>query len=123
MILNNPFQYQGNNQKREAEKIANKVLEVSEGKPYNFALITNGNSDHVFRYFLEINNREPVVIENFEIDPERKSVTDQLIVVCDSECSPVGHPLWEVAGFGRAEIAGQWEVPFVAIYKLVPFKE
>lgn len=123
LILNNPFQYQGNNQKREAERIANKVIEVTEGKPYNFALITNGNSDHVFRYFLEINHRAPVVIENLEADPERKSVTDQLIVICDSECSPVGHPLWEVAGFGRAEIVGEWGVPFVTIYKLVPFEE
>ena len=123
LILNNPFQYQGNNQKREAENIANKVLEVSNGEPYNFALITTGNSDHVYRYFLEINNREPVVIESLEIDPERNSVTDQLIVICDSECSPLGNPLWEVAGFGRAEIAGEWEVPFVTIYRLIPFEE
>lgn len=123
MLLNNPFRVQGNNQKREAENIAAKVMEITEGKPYNFALITSGNSDHVFRYFLEINDREPVVIENFEIDPERESVTDQLIVICDQVCSPVGHPLWEVAGFGRAEIVGQWEVPFVTIYKLIPYQE
>lgn len=123
LILNNPFAHQGNNQKREAEIIAEKVIEVSEGMPYNFALITDGNSDHVFRYFLEIKNREPVVIENLEIDPERNSVTEQLIVICDSECSPVGHSLWEVAGFGRAEINGQWEVPFVTIYRLVPYRE
>jgi len=123
LILSNPFQFQGNNQKREAEKIADKVIEVTEGKPYNFALITDGNSDHVFRYFLEINHRGPIIIENLEADPERKSVTDQLIVICDTKCNPVGHPLWEVAGFGRAEIVGAWEVPFVTIYKLVPFKE
>jgi len=123
LILNNPFQYQGNNQKREAENIANKVIEVTNGRPYNFALITAGNSDHVYRYFLEIKNREPIVIESLETDPERNSVTDQLIVICDLECSPLGDPLWEVAGFGRAEIDGQWEVPFVTIYKLVPFQE
>ncbi len=121
LISNNPFQFQGNNQKREAENIANKVIEVTEGKPYNFALITNGNSDHVYRYFLEINNREPIVIENLQIDPNRDSVTDQLIVICDIECQPIGHPLWEVAGFGRAEIVGEWKVPFVTIYKLVKY--
>lgn len=123
LIFNNSFRQLGNFQKREAEIIAEKVIEVSEGMPYNFALITDGNSDHVFRYFLEIKDREPVVIENFDIDPERNSVTDQLIVICDSECSPVGHPLWEVAGFGRSEIDGQWEVPFVTIYRLVPYRE
>lgn len=123
LVLQNPFRHPGNNQKREAENIANKVIEVSEGKPYNFALITSGNSDHVYRYFLEIKGREPIVIENTDNDPERNSVTDQLIVVCDSECKPIGNSLWEVAGFGRAEIAGQWEVPFVTIYKLIHYKE
>ena len=34
-----------------------------------------------------------------------EQVTEQLIVVCeDKECQPLGYPLWEVAGFGRAEI-------------------
>lgn len=123
LIKNNPFQYQGNNQKSEAENIAKVIIEMAGNKPYNFALITEGNSDHVYRYFLEINDKAPVVIENTEIDPERNTVTDQLIVVCDSECNPIGHPLWEVAGFGRAEIEEQREVPFVTIYKLVPYEE
>lgn len=121
LILSNPFQYQGNNQKKEAENIADKVIEIAGGKPYNFALITSGNSDHVYRYFLEVKNKEPVVIENLQIDPDRRSVTDQLIVICDTDCKPVGHSLWEVAGFGRAEIAGEWKVPFVTIYKLVRY--
>jgi len=123
LFMQNPFRHPGNNQKREAENIANKVIEVTEGKPYNFALITSGNSDHVYRYFLEVKGKEPVVIENSENDPERNSVTEQLIVVCDSECKPIGNSLWEVAGFGRAEIIGKWEVPFVTIYKLIHYKE
>jgi len=87
-------------------------LEKSEGKPFNFALITNQNSDHAYRYFLEIWGAKPVTIENPQVDPERKTVTDQLLVVCEvADCQPLGHPLWEIAGFGRAEIVDDWLAP------------
>lgn len=117
-----PFLYPGNKQKDQAENIAEFIISKTDNKPYNFALLTKGNSDHVYRYFLEIKNRAPVTIVNTIDDPERKSVTDQLIVVCDyPNCSPLGDPLWEVAGFGRAEIVGKWEVPYVTIFKLVHY--
>ena len=115
----NPFRFPPNKQKDQAQRIANFVLEKAEGKPFNFALLTRGNSDHVYRYFFETANKAPVTILNTNIDPARNSVTDQLIVVCEfSECQPLGNPLWEVAGFGRAEVVGVWDVPFVKIYKL-----
>lgn len=119
VVSNNPFKYPGNKQKNEAENIANVIIEVSRGKPYNFALVTSGNSDHVFRYFLEIKNKAPIVIENLEIDPGRESVMDQLIVVCDNACQPLGNSLWEIAGFGRARIINELQIPFVKIYRLV----
>lgn len=114
-----PFLYPGNKQKEQAEKIADFIISITDNKPYNYALLTEGNSDHVYRYFLEVAGREPVTIQNFMNDPQRKSVTEQLIVVCDyPNCSPLGHSLWEVAGFGRAEIVGEWDVPHVKIFKL-----
>ncbi len=123
-LSGNPFRYQGNKQRDQARRIAEAVLAQTGGKPFNFALLTKGNSDHVYRYFFEIENRAPVTLENIIVDPERKSVTDQLMVVCeDQECHPLGNSLWEVSGFGRAEITGEWSVPFVKIYRLVHYKE
>lgn len=88
----------------QTENIANFVIEKSQNQPYNFALISNSNSDHAYRYFLEIKNRSPKQLEEI--------VTDQLIVICESEvCAPLGNPLWEIAGFGRAEIANEWQLP------------
>jgi hypothetical protein len=117
-----PFLYPPNNQLSQARKIADTALAHTGGKPFNFALITNGNSDHVYRYFFETEGMAPVTIENSQVDPGRKSVTDQLIVICElSDCKPLGHPLWEIAGFGRAEITGQWDVPFVKIFRLVHY--
>lgn len=111
--------HEPNRQKQQMQTIAEFVLSHTDGKPFNFALITPGNSDHAYRYFFELNNRPPVTIENEVVDPERKSVTSQLLIVCEEQCSPLGHPLWEVAGFGRAKIAGEWDVSVVKVYKLV----
>lgn len=117
-----PFQYPPNNQLAQAKRIADTALLHTEGKPFNFALVANGNSDHTYRYFFEIEDQAPITIENAQLDPERNTVTDQLIVICElQDCQPLGHPLWEIAGFGRAEIVGQWDVPFVKIFKLVHY--
>jgi len=118
-----PFLYPPNNQLAQARRIAWAAYEQTDGRSFNFALITGNNSDHAYRYFFEVWGEGPVTIENTNLDPERKSVTDQLIVICEIECKPLGHPLWEVAGFGRAEIVGEWDVPFVKIFKLVHYEE
>ncbi|MBL7159352.1 glycosyltransferase family 39 protein [Candidatus Microgenomates bacterium] len=119
-----PFKFPANRQLEQAKTISRFVLEKTENKPFNFALITAQNSDHAYRYFLEIWDRKPIIIENSQIDPEKKTVADQLLIVCeDINCQPLGHSLWEVAGFGRAEIAGQWDVSVVKIYKLIHYQE
>lgn len=115
-----PFKYLPNRQLAQVGAISQFVLEKIEGGPFNFALITGGNSDHAYRYFFELAGRPPVTIENEINDPKRKTVTDQLLVICeDPNCKPLGHPLWEVAGFGMAEIIGEWDVSVVKVYKLI----
>lgn len=119
-----PFQHEPNKQKDQVRNIAEFVLEKTEGKPYNFALITMGNSDHGYRYFFNIHDMDPVTIENEQIDPKRETVTDQLLIVCeDINCQPLGYPLWEVAGFGRAEIEDSWDVSVVKVFKLRHYEE
>jgi 4-amino-4-deoxy-L-arabinose transferase-like glycosyltransferase len=119
-----PFRHVPNRQKNQAKIISEAVIKQANNKPYNFALISKGNSDQEYRYYLEILGKPPVTIENPINDPDRKSVTDQLLIVCeDVACKPLGYSLFEVAGFGRAEIAGQWDVSVVKVYRLVPYKE
>ena len=118
-----PFRYEPNRQLDQVKKISEFVLEKSDLKPFNFALITGGNSDHAYRYFFTLENHPPVAIENTQNDPNRKSVTEQLLAVCEQNpCHPLGNSLWEVAGFGRAEIVGEWDVSVVKVYKLVHYK-
>jgi 4-amino-4-deoxy-L-arabinose transferase-like glycosyltransferase len=107
----------------QTEDIANFILDKAGGKPFNFALIAGRNSDHAYRYFLEIGKNPPVEILNEVVDPKRTSTTDQLFVVCEEAiCQPLGHPLWEIAGYGRAEISGQWKVGLFQIFKLVKYQ-
>lgn len=106
----------------QTRQVADFILSKTNQEPYNFALITGMNSDHAYRYFLEVDGYPPVIIENPTIDPERKTVTKQLFVLCEQkECQPLGHPLWEIAGFGQAEIEETWQVGLYKVYKLVPF--
>jgi hypothetical protein len=108
----------------QVKEIDQTIIRLAEGQPYNFALIASQNSDFSYRYFLEIWNMSPKTIENPNIDPRRTTVTDQLIVVCEEKkCEPLGHPLWEIAGFGRAEIAMQKQGPAgIKIFKLIHYK-
>jgi len=123
-LYNQPFRYVPNRQKDQVKLISEFVIKQTGNKPYNFALISGGNSDHAYRYFFEILGHKPVVIENQINDPKRTSVTDQLLIVCEEvDCKPLGHPLFDVAAFGRAEIVGEWNVSVVKVYKLVPYKD
>jgi 4-amino-4-deoxy-L-arabinose transferase-like glycosyltransferase len=120
-----PILKPANQQANQVKAISDFVLSKTNGQPFNFALMTAGNSDHAYRYFFKLADRDPIVIENSEIDPERKTVTDQLMIICEKSvpCKPLGYPLWEVAGFGRAEIKGEWDVPFVKVFRLKHFEE
>jgi hypothetical protein len=118
-----PFQFEPNDQLGQMREVARIAMSKTDNKPFNFALITGQNSDHAYRYFFEIWDNAPVTIQNDVIDPQRKTVTDQLIVICElNPCEPIGNSLWEVAGFGRAQIEGVWDAPFVKVYRLVHYR-
>lgn len=95
--LGQPILKEPNNIINQTKNLTNVIIEESEGKPFNFALISSSNSDFAYRYFLEISGHKPIDLGDI--------VTEQLIVVCeDKVCEPRGNSLWEIAGFGRAEI-------------------
>lgn len=118
-LQNTPFKNLPSNLLANTEEISRFVFQKSEGQPYNFALIAGKNSDHAYRYFLELWGKPPVVVETPVNDPERKTVTSWLLIVCEEKvCQPLGHPLWEIAGFGQAEIIDEWQVSTVKVFKL-----
>lgn len=115
-----PIASPGNRQAEQVRMISDFIVSKTNDKPYNFALMAIGNSDHAYRYFFRLRGEDPVVIENPGIDPNRYTVTDQLFIVCEKSipCEPLGYSLWEVAGFGRAEIEEEWDYLYVKVFKL-----
>ncbi|MDP2685318.1 MAG: glycosyltransferase family 39 protein [bacterium] len=119
-----PFRFPPNKQKDQVRGIAEFVVSKTDNKPFNFALIAGQNSDHAYRYFFNVWKKDPITIENEAVDSRRTTVMDQLLIVCeDMNCEPLGNPLWEIAGFGRAEIVGEWDVSVVKVFKLEPYRE
>ena len=119
-LIYSPLRKLPNYQYEQVKMISEFILDKAQGKPFNFALITGGNSDHAYRYIFEVEGKRPVTIQIPEVDSERKTITDQLFIVCEEiPCNPVGHPLWEVAGFGRAQIETKEVGPAgITVYRL-----
>jgi len=93
------FQHPPNRLIDQTQTISQMVVDMANGNPYNFALISSGNSAHAYRFFLDTSDNPPKSLE--------QEVTAQLIIVCEQPpdtCEPRGHPVWEIAGFGRKEI-------------------
>ena len=124
-ISNLYFWQKPNNMLDQVKEIGQQVLTYADGQPYNLGLISSYNSDFSYRYYLEIWGKPPVTIENPDIDPQRKTVTDRLVVICeDKKCEPLGHPTWEIAGFGRAQIVQEKIGPAgIRIFKLIHYDE
>lgn len=119
-LYRNPFHNQPNDQKGQALNIAKFIVSKTNNQPFNFALLSTGNSDHEYRYFMDVLGHPSVVLETPATDPNRKTVTNQLLVACeDMDCKPLGNPLWEIAGFGDTKAAGSWNFSIVKVYKLV----
>ena len=121
-VMAYPFWKEPNRQLDQTIEISRYVLaKYAKNKPFNFALITSTNSDFAYRYFFDLWGNPPKEILNDVIDPKRESVTKKLIVLCEplAPCvDPRGHSLWEIAAFGRAEIARKENHGVYTIYEM-----
>ncbi|OGE32065.1 hypothetical protein A2631_03020 [Candidatus Daviesbacteria bacterium RIFCSPHIGHO2_01_FULL_44_29] len=107
-----PLRYPPGNQLAHTQEISKFIITLSANKPYNFALIAERNYDAAYQYYLWIYKHPPQEL------PFHK--TGQLFVVCeDAVCNPVGHPKFEIAGFGWTKIESQFVLDGVKIFKLV----
>ncbi|MCL5091190.1 MAG: glycosyltransferase family 39 protein [Patescibacteria group bacterium] len=112
-----PLKSAPNQQMEHTSLVAQKIIEVSGGQPFNLGMIAKQNYDAGYRYFLEINHRKAIEIDAQKI---KETVTDQLFVVCEEkECQPINHPQAEIANFGWSKIEQTWEFPWgVKLFKL-----
>ncbi|MEK7504065.1 MAG: glycosyltransferase family 39 protein, partial [Patescibacteria group bacterium] len=111
-LLNNPLRYSPNVQWQRTQDMADFILKESGGRPFNLALLSKGNYDMSYRYAL--------VLRNAPYKTLHEENTGQLFTICEyDDCKPIGNPLWEIAGFGWAQIDDSWTLPSgLKLYKL-----
>lgn len=118
-LQNSPLRYPPNRQMERAQVVAKKVIDISNGEKFNFALIADSNYDSAYRYFLNLDNAKVVDIDSLDT---KNTITDQLLVVCERvkpKCDPTHNPKAEVANFGWTKVVDEWDDVFgVTIYKL-----
>lgn len=118
-LVNSPIKDPAQRQLQRTAFIAGEVNKLSDGKPFNLALIAERNYDDAYQYFLE-RDRALMV----DIDPQRtdETITDQLFVICElpvEKCDPTHNPKAEVANFGWTEIENQWDIMGITVFKLI----
>jgi len=103
--------------------VAQRIIEESDGKRINLAVIADRNYEDGYQYFIE-KSEIPFV----EIDPQKldQTVGEYLFVVCEYEdkqkCDPVHSPKAEIANFGWSKIESEWNVNGIYLYKLSHLK-
>ncbi len=99
-------------QLQRTQLVAQRVIELTDNQPFNFALLAEHNYDAAYQFYLWKLNHSPEKL------PFTK--TDQLMVVCeDAICQPINNPKYEIAAFGWIKIAKEEDYGGVKIFKLV----
>lgn len=115
-IKESPLRYPPNRQLQRTQIIARFVLDKTQGKPFNLALVAERNYDEAYAFFMEKWGQSPA-----RIDPQKaaETITQQLFVICEqSDCQPTFNPKAEIAMFGWSQIDEKWEVEGIEVYKL-----
>ncbi|MFH1601733.1 MAG: glycosyltransferase family 39 protein [Candidatus Shapirobacteria bacterium] len=103
------------NQLARSQNVAQFILSSAAEEEFSLALIAKNNYDAPYRYYLE--NQNPRLVDLHE------QMTSQLFVICEpwgiEDCNPLGHSRWEIAAFGRADLAGKWQISGIDVFKLV----
>jgi 4-amino-4-deoxy-L-arabinose transferase-like glycosyltransferase len=124
VILNlssNPFKYQPNYQMQRAKNVSTKVLEITQGKPFNLAVLAERNYEDGYRYFMDVSGATVLHADRWD----KNTISEVLMVICEKEenkCDPTHSAKAEVANFGWSKIEDKWIVDGVIIYKLVHSK-
>ncbi|HLD26924.1 MAG TPA: glycosyltransferase family 39 protein [Patescibacteria group bacterium] len=95
-----------------AQRVSRIIMDNITQIKYTVTGFPQKYSDSVYRYFLEVWERRSIEKDSLERAQE-------LFVVCDGSCWPIGHPQWDIAYFAPNKVVGKWRVDNVTIYKLV----
>ncbi len=118
-LRNNPLKYSANRQLHRTKEVAGKVIELSGGDAFNFAVLAERNYEGAYMYFFEMWNIPAMVPIADKLD---ETLADQLFVVCElprQKCRPEASDRPEITNFGWLEKVADWEYQGVVIFKYI----
>lgn len=106
------FWTEPNRQIVHAQKVADFLNRKITREKFNLAVQPDGWQEDSYLYFLELNGKVPQDRSKFEVG-------DEMFVVCGNPCNLKKTRSWNVTMFGKFDIAQDWGVDGVRIYRLV----
>lgn len=100
---------------RRSKVISEIIKDQVTARKYALTMLPERSFDSTYRYFLEIGGKPPL-----EKDVLEKA--DELFVVCEGQCKPIGNPQWDIAYFAPNKIVSVTAVKGhidYTVYKLV----
>ena len=94
-----------------ARSISKIIYDNVKSDKYAIAAIPE-YSDHTYRYFLDVWSRRPT-------ERNSREKTNELFVVCEVKCWPIGDSQWTIAYFAPNKVVNKWTVRNFTIYKLI----
>lgn len=111
-LIKSPILLPPNQQLQKTQTVAKYIIQESQGKPFNFALIAENNYDGAYQFYLDIFQHKPKVVPD--------EITDQLFVVCeDPVCQPTTNSKYAIAAFGMSKIDWEKDLEGVKVYRLI----
>lgn len=101
-----------NRQIAHAQRTAKQIYPLIHKEKFRLTAIPDSFGYSAYGYFLEIEGKKPV--DNLTLEP-----ADEMIVMCERECNPIGNPQWDVAFFGAKSIESSFKSDHVFVYKLI----
>lgn len=101
-----------NKQILHAEQTAKKIFPLITKDKFRLTAIPDTYGYSAYGYFIELWGKKP--IDNLTLEP-----SDEMIVVCENNCQPIGNPQWDIAFFAAKSIESSVTSDNIFIYKLV----
>jgi 4-amino-4-deoxy-L-arabinose transferase-like glycosyltransferase len=100
-----------NKQLEHSEKTAAKIFPLINEEKYRLTAIPDTYGYSAYGYYLEVWGKTPA--DNLTLEP-----ADQMIVVCENNCNPIGNPQWDVAFFKATKVTQSLTSDNIFIYAL-----
>ncbi len=95
-----------------AQRTAQKMMPLIKSDSFRVTAIPEYTGTSMYSYFLELWGNTPV-------DNQSLAPAEELFVICEKECAPIGNPQWDIAYYQPTSIQDSFTSDHIFIYKLI----